>query len=181
MVWPKRWPNVTWAYGFESFSGVTQSIGTLLAARLFLDRRWHPSKCMFAPIISNVVVSSSLQHQRSVFSFVLAFHSHVTGFFCSRSRAARSASRSFSFPHSAWPSSCRTARSRRPSRSTRHMSMSSDTRPGGPAISASSKNVVRASKAVRAGTPDLKPRPIRRSFQCSERTSTQFHCPKSVE
>ena len=145
--------------------------------KLVCSRRGRPLCANHERIAGTI--SSSMTHDNRTSAWPWSSPRRQPVFFWSRSLATRSASRSFSAEQSEWPSSCRTARSKRPLRLACHVSMSSETRPDGPSISASSKNVVLASSAVSAGTPGLRSRACKISLQFSERTSTHVQSPRS--
>ena len=102
---------------------------------------------------------------------------HAGGRFSPRSSALRTARDSSWSLQNAWLNSWRTARSRRPLRATRHVSINCERRPGDPESKASSKNVNLASGAVKAGTLGLKPVRASTVAHCCEETNTHFHWP----
>src|SRR5215470_9944366 len=102
---------------------------------------------------------------------------HAGGRFSPRSSALRTARDSSWSLQNAWLNSWRTARSSRPLRPTRHVSINCERRPGDPESKATSKNVNLASGAVKAGTLGLKPVRASTVAHCCEETNTHFHWP----
>src|SRR5262250_2020295 len=102
---------------------------------------------------------------------------HAGGCFSPRSSAFRTARDSSWFLQNAWLNSWQTARSKRPLRPTRHVSINCESRPEDPERRASSKNVNLASTAVKAGTFELKPALANTASHSCEETNTHFHSP----
>jgi hypothetical protein len=111
--------------------------------------------------------------------FAAAVTSHDKDFPSRSVLAARLAFTSLLSLHRTCATSCATASSSRSSVLIHHRTMSSPSRWGTVATSASSMNVSLFGRYVSAGLSGSIPRGVTKYFQSAERTSTQVHSPSS--